>query len=238
MEPIPPAGGDDPLERLVRRRRREPLRDEPEALRDPLDVRVDGQHVPPEGVHHDAAGGLHVDARHLEEDPLGLGVGERPQRLEREVAKAIPDPLEGRLDPGRLLPREAPVLDRLVDDLGLGAAEALPAREAAAERLPGARVVLLVGLPRERDEDQLLEGVLLVAEVGRAVEGEESLEDREHPPSRRPSCLSRRHLEGREFYQAPGRAQRTAYASRVPRLPPIRLARSPPIPLALPSANG
>src|SRR6266511_2774390 len=103
VERIDEVGRDLRLQRGLGRRGGRSFADEPEADRDAVDVRIDGEMRPVEGEQKDARGGLRADARQTEQQLPELGVLELSQRarlVQRDPAAG--ERAEGRLDPRRL----------------------------------------------------------------------------------------------------------------------------------------
>jgi hypothetical protein len=174
VERDPVAGGDHPLERRFGLLRA-PGPNEPEPVRDPVDVRIDGDRGQPVAEDEDAPGGLRPDPRE----------GDQLAARARDLAAVALEELPGaRTDPSRLGPIEP---DRPDQRLELG--DRRPG-ERPGVRVPGEQrgrgdVRRLVAGPLGEDRaDEHLERVLRVVAqvrdppVPRPVEAREAIEDR------------------------------------------------------------
>lgn len=171
VEPVVVRGRDALLEGGVRLLRRQLRGDEGKALRDALDVRIDGHGRHPQGEEQHTGGGLRPHA--------GQSAQPRPRVLERHLAQELQVPagrtrrhgVKDRLDARPLLLGQAPVLDGR-DQFAHGRRRHLvPGVITAQELYEGAPAVRVRRVLREHGEDEFGDAVAAGSVHRRAVEG-------------------------------------------------------------------
>lgn len=158
---------DNPL--LRRRELPSDLRNPPQARHHPSAVHVNGEDLPVERVHRHALRHLDPDAGQTLQVRLCLLRARSVETLQIYGPFSSTD-LGGGLDQGsRFLRRQASAPDRTSERLNVELRKPLPVPHRSGHPLEGLFVEMLPCPRREHDEDEFVNGVVLIPEVSRGI---------------------------------------------------------------------